>query len=507
MRRAAIALFCILTGTAPSSANGWEFGAVPFEALLAGLERGAAFTRQKAAESLRYRGQPEAVPSLLRALGKPEPAPNVRRAIYLALGALGGEGTRAPLLACLDEEAREEVRADCAIALGALGGETGWKKLITVADSDEHVVVRSRAIDALGGFGEADVVKALVALVEPGAGKRPNRALRPRAIRSLGRTGHADAGRFLGALLAGTEPPERQLVIEALAGAPDPSAAGQLREIAGNAASPEERAAAAVAIARLGEDDARSQLESLLGDSDMLVRVRAVQGLEVLGDADATPALRALVLDLLDREQAALSEPLTVTSAAQLLEEMPLAERALRAILALNDVVDPEPFLRAASLVGEPDYPQLRPPLRDLRRIGVYGLGYTNIEAAGAALRGARGLSSDVAEIRAAAIRSLGVLDDRAAVEAIARMLAQDMDANVRLVAARVLGLMAACDAVPALMDALRDRHGLVRTEAARALGLLKASEALDALKGVLVADESERARAAAGFSIGLINR
>ena len=89
LRLYTILLAAILLWPAVARANGWEHAAIPFEALLWGLGHEAAETRARAAESLGYRGQAEALPFLLDALKAPEPDHRVRRALYTALGRLG----------------------------------------------------------------------------------------------------------------------------------------------------------------------------------------------------------------------------------------------------------------------------------------------------------------------------------------------------------------------------------------------------------------------------------
>lgn len=50
----------ILGSPAGSGANGWEHGTVPFEALVAALGSESAHMRERAAQSLGYRGKREA---------------------------------------------------------------------------------------------------------------------------------------------------------------------------------------------------------------------------------------------------------------------------------------------------------------------------------------------------------------------------------------------------------------------------------------------------------------
>lgn len=57
---AALTIFC-----RAASANGWEHGAIPFDALVKALNDGDTITRLQAAHSLGARGQSEAVRFLI----------------------------------------------------------------------------------------------------------------------------------------------------------------------------------------------------------------------------------------------------------------------------------------------------------------------------------------------------------------------------------------------------------------------------------------------------------
>ena len=121
---------------APARGNGWAHAGIPFEALLRGLDFEQPETRQRAAESLGFRGQREAVEPLLKRLNLPEESPHVRSALYLALGRLRDTRATPALTRCLDIESREEVRSDCAAALGLLGDVTTAPRLVRALRAD-----------------------------------------------------------------------------------------------------------------------------------------------------------------------------------------------------------------------------------------------------------------------------------------------------------------------------------------------------------------------------------
>ncbi|MCB2101402.1 MAG: HEAT repeat domain-containing protein, partial [Rhodobacterales bacterium] len=133
LRRSTLSLLALvgLLAAAPAMANGWEHGAIPFTALTDALKTGDDATRARAARSLGFRGQREAVPPLLAALARGDDSPQARSAYYLALGRLGDPRALPALAACLDGgEARRELRADCAGALGLVGDPAGLSALL-----------------------------------------------------------------------------------------------------------------------------------------------------------------------------------------------------------------------------------------------------------------------------------------------------------------------------------------------------------------------------------------
>ena len=73
-----LGLAVLLSQTKGLRANGWEHGAVPFEALIRALDHEAEETRARAAESLGYRGQLQALPALLGVWYGPEASHRVR---------------------------------------------------------------------------------------------------------------------------------------------------------------------------------------------------------------------------------------------------------------------------------------------------------------------------------------------------------------------------------------------------------------------------------------------
>lgn len=135
--------------------NGWEHGAIPFEALVKALAFEAPAMRMRAAQSLGARGQSEGVEPLLQCLLEPEKNPLVRSAIYTALGKLRDGRGIPPLAVCLTEETREELRSDCVSALGKIAAKNTLPEILIALKEDSSFLVQSSAVDALGSFSDS----------------------------------------------------------------------------------------------------------------------------------------------------------------------------------------------------------------------------------------------------------------------------------------------------------------------------------------------------------------
>jgi hypothetical protein len=98
-------------------------------------------------------------------------------------------------------------------------------------------------------------------------------------------------------------------------------------------------------------------------------------------------------------------------------------------------------------------------------------------------------------------VRALEVVVARrlaGAAPALTALLREDDDGAVRAFAAHILGVLAAGEAVPALVEALEDGDLRVRGDAATALGLLSAAASRARLSEMAAGDPSEWARARA---------
>lgn len=114
-------------------------------------------------------------------------------------------------------------------------------------------------------------------------------------------------------------------------------------------------------------------------------------------------------------------------------------------------------------------------------------------------------LRDPVAEVRLAAVSSLGRLGDTTVVSALIQALSNDTDDGVRKAAAWALGQLENATAVPALSNALkRDKNIEVRRNAAWALGQIEDAGAVEAL-GAAVTDPDQELREKAVWALGQI--
>ena len=504
----AFALVLLIQTPRPAATNGWEHGAVPFETLIEALSFESPAIREQAAHSLGFRGQTEAVQPLLDRLALPEPDGAVRQSIYVALGRLGAPEALRALSRCLAKEGAALIRAHCIEALGGLRSREALGIILAALARTTDAPVRDHAVDALGNFPHRRVVAALTDLLQAN-----DETLRQRILLALGRTGAAAAvAPLLNAFETAESDDERFVALHALADLRSPAATDILSAALIQAENPRLRAAIAVALGASRDGEAAGTLLALLEDPVPAVRYIAVDGLQTLGIRHSAPALAALArreaATLAGRSDAALAADRLRTVAS-----LSLQTRALRAAVALDPSRATQALLEAAeprdvsrsSTAGL----EIAAALYRLRRIALHGLGYAEAadrEAARALLQGAAGIGDPDARLRAVAVRSLGVLDAPGAVDRIRPLLGDDPSADVRMTAARVLGLLHDRASAGALLSALADPHALVRKEAALALGYLREPSARAKLEALAARDRAETVRDAAAYALTLLS-
>ncbi len=489
-----------------SHGNGWEHGAIPFEALVKALEFESPGMRMRAAQSLGIRGQPEAVEPLLRRFDKPEENPLVRSALYVALGNLKDPRGIPVLTACLDGETREELRSDCVTALGVLGDESTLPHLLTARREESSFLVKSRVVGALGGFSEEAAVQTLAALVT-GDG---NRNLRQRAIRALGGTESQAAVKPLLKALAGSRSDnERLLIVRALTKLRSSKATKPLTKLLHNTEDPQLRTQIVIALGTIRDGDTYPILIEMLTDEVPAVRYFAVKSLRNQGRREAAIPIGRLSLKISRRleqhsTQELLADPVAV------LADLSFQVAALQAITELDASKGLQALLHAARPRSVPRDSaaalKLAKNFYRQRRAALNGLGYSRSREAAAFLAGRQGIGDPDFRLRAVAVRSLGVLGFSDTSEKVIFSL-DDPVAEVRWTAALVLGRLGVLNAVKPLMKRLSDINSEVRKQSALSLGYLADRRAYDELSRLATDDENKNVRIAAAYSLQLLGK
>jgi HEAT repeat protein len=508
-RRAAITLLLLLITifmATRSHGNGWEHGAIPYEALVKALAFESPEMRLRAAQSLGIRGQAEAVEPLLKCLAKPEEKPFVRSAVYIALGKLGDQRGIPVLRACLDEEMREELRSDCVTALGMIGDGGTLTQLLKVLKEDSSFLVQSSVVDALGGFSDEAAVQTLAALVTEDG----NRHLRQRAIRALGKTGSQAAVKpLLKALAVSRSDNERLVIVRALTDLRSAEASAPLTKLLHKTENPQLRTQIVIALGVMRDGDAYPILMAMLTDKVPAVRYYAVKSLHDQGRPEAALSISRLSLEISRRlakrsAQELLSDPVPVIA------DLSFQVVAVQAITDLDAAKGLQAMLHAARPRSFPLDSELALKLAEgfyrQRRIALNGLGYTRSRQAATFLAGPAGIGDADFRLRAVAVRSLGVLGFSDASEKVIVCL-NDPVAEVRWTAAAILGRLKDHKAVRPLMAQLSDVNSEVRRQAALSLGYLGDRQAYEKLSRLAADDGSETVRTAAAYSLQLLEK
>lgn len=218
----------------------------------------------RAARALIKLGSPRAIDAVIEAQAG-HAAWQLRAELAKELGKLGGDAIRDHLIARLGAEEDPRVRRLIATALGAWREESVATALIHEIEREDPGTwhLRSAALEALGATRDARAVQAL----EP----------------------HVDGGGWAELVSAGA--------LKGLGSTQDPSVLPTLLSRSRVEYAPHVRAAAAIAIGRLGDqvesvrDDCRERLVEMLTEPGFRPQLSAINALATLGCAKAVPAL------------------------------------------------------------------------------------------------------------------------------------------------------------------------------------------------------------------------
>ena len=494
----------ILGSPAGSGANGWEHGTVRFEALVAALGSESAHMRERAAQSLGYRGETRGTAPLLELIGRAEPSHRVRSTAYTALGRLADPRALPVLGRCLRDEAREEIRGDCVAALGGLGGPESLGLVIRTFRSDANPLVRNRAIDTLGRFARLESVAVLTGLL---VGEDTSYHLR--AIAALGHTGmHEAVAPLLARLRTAHAIAERAAIVEALARLRDPSALDALLEELESVRDQTLRIRITIALGAIRAPSAYDALVRMLRDPLPAVRFHAIRGLRELGEPAATGALSELYRVSAESLAGRPFESLAA-DAPTVLAALGLQVELLRALAELDAPRGAGAFIDGAR---SPEIPrESQTALRiaegfyERHRMALHGLGYSASGKAAEVLAGDDGIGHSDPRLRAVAVRSLVVLGAPGAAGHLLSAL-RDPVPEVRWTAATALGRLAHAGAADALIELLGDEFGEVRRQAALALGYIGAAQSSLPLAQLAINEPVASVREAALYAMDLLD-
>jgi HEAT repeat protein len=405
-----------------------------------------------------------AIPTVIEYFRTADPDGRAAAAQALAKIAEGNGPTAVPALTAAMKDPEVRMRHG-AVATAALMGADGVALAPALVDrlSDPQPEVKQAAQDALVQLGVPTIPALRGALTNP--------AVNADAALVLARFGELGAPALVESLSA--EAVGQRLAAATALGEMGAPAAASSMAIAKALRDPEPkvRAAAAKALGRIGggAGGAVAGLVEVLKDRDDAVRANAAQALGGIGPvaAPANTALVGVLNDPVPAVRAAAASALGQTDRDGKLSTVPLAK-------ALEDAAPEVQRAAAESLrqIGRPAVPALLDALKDPN-----------------AVRPAEVL----AKIGPAAIRELA-------------MGLRSADATVRAGCAETFGRMgpAGSDALPLLIEALKDEAPQVREAAAKALGLMAPNSAPSVDSLVLVLKDKQRpVRLAAIIALG----
>jgi HEAT repeat protein len=466
--------------------------------------------------------EPAAIGMLVKMLDEPDAS--VRERAAWCLGDSGAEKAAPPLLDRLKREESPAVRAQCARSLGVL--KAGEAEAALVARlADESGLVRAAAARALGELGARGAAPALEKVA---AGTDP--VVARAAVRALAQLAQPSSAGVI-ATAARSEDPRLRLAALCALGR-FAAAGGKVLPVLAEAVGSEsaaERAAAAAALGTLGERKAVGTLAGLLRDKSPTVRRAAVGALARLGGASQERRIAAAAGDrdaTVRREAAVQLGALKLTGSAAVLvglfadPDPSVVDAALESFVALDPRVVTELAPRGlqsdnaatrrhcALALGrlklaaglERQIALLNDPDLGVRRASAWALGEIGKPAAAEPLMACLGVKGQDAEVRANALRGLGLLGHKPVIALARRLVGQKATetSTVRIAAIRALGRLGDRASIRALTARITDRNEMnpedpqVQFEAVIALGRIGDRAALEVLRKTFSSDESE---------------
>jgi HEAT repeat protein len=207
---------------------------------------------------------------------------------------------RAPFGAVVDAADKGSTVQVRAAALRALGGREGAKdeetvKVVRRATTDEDAAVRAAAYVALGSLRTDDALT----LLQFGSEQESDVGAKGGALEGLGRLGGPAVVPILGKATQSSDPRIRAAAVRGLASCREPEALTFVLTLLVNDPEAAVREEADHALRETGGDRAREALRTVANDRRQAAgtRLRAVEGLGVLGAAASVADLRALLSD------------------------------------------------------------------------------------------------------------------------------------------------------------------------------------------------------------------
>ena len=491
-----ITFFIYLISTSNVWANGWEHFTIPIENILRDLDSDSAEVRSRAGNQLGIRKEKIAIPKILEALNREGITTQERKAFYASLGEIGDNRATTALVEALNNEVSPELRAEAATALGQLTDSRINQILLEAFEKDSSKMVSLRIVDSLGKLGDQSAIPTLVGILDS-----EEKHLKVRAIRSLGRLRSQVSVSTLNSLLLNTKDKKIQgEIIDSIGAIGHRSSMSVLKVFLPEINDNFLRLRTISAIGQIKDGDSSKILNELLEDPSLDVIDFAINGIRKNKFKASRFPLNKLFKNLHNR--------LWSLDTEEILNNHLFAAKVLKIqtlIVGTLNEIDPVNSVDTFSLGSQPKRItshsahsfKINDLIYELRRISIIALGYTaNPDSVKFVIDNKYTHDPD-SRIRAAAIRTLGVLQDLSSINYIIDGLTDD-SYLVRLQSAIVLGRLGVDKAKAPLRLLLSDRHELVRWEAITALMYLKDEKSLNIVKTIRQTDPSRRVRIAA---------